>query len=182
MSATRLLILGALRFMQPTHGYNIRRELESWRAEEWANITYGSIYFALNKMAQEGWVAVSEIDQVGKRPARTTYVLTDRGEIEFQRLLREYWAHYRPITDPLMIASSFMDQLPRDELIAALRRHASLARLTAESLRASATPAGVHDYKPRHVRMLLRLAIARIEAELIWSEEVIAMIERGELP
>ena len=33
MSATRLLILGVLRFKQPTHGYDVRRELESWQAE-----------------------------------------------------------------------------------------------------------------------------------------------------
>ncbi len=33
MSATRLLILGALRFMQPAYGYSIHRELESWHAE-----------------------------------------------------------------------------------------------------------------------------------------------------
>jgi len=58
MSATRLLILGALRFMQPAHGYSIRRELERWNAETWANIAYGSIYFALNKMEQDGLVAV----------------------------------------------------------------------------------------------------------------------------
>ena len=65
MSATRLLILGALRFMQPAHGYSIRRELESWHAEDWANIAYGSIYFALNKMADEELLAVSE-DQSGR--------------------------------------------------------------------------------------------------------------------
>jgi DNA-binding PadR family transcriptional regulator len=182
MSATRLLILGALRFMQPAHGYSIRRELESWRAEEWANIAYGSIYFALNKMAGEGLVAVSETDQVGKRPARTTYVITDRGEVEFQRLLREFWWEYKSISDPFMVAASFMDQLPRDELLAALRHHASLARLAAESLRTSTQVADEHDNRPRHVEAILRLAVARIEAEITWSEEVVAMIERGELP
>ena len=182
MSATRLLILGALRFMQPTHGYSLRRELESWRAGEWANIAYGSIYFALNKMAEEGLVAVSETDQVGKRPARTTYVITDEGEVEFQRLLREYWWEYKPITDPFMVAGSFMDQLPRDELIAALRHHASLARLAAEGLLNARNVVDENDYKPRHVEAVLRLAVARIQAEISWSEEMIAMVERGELP
>ena len=91
MSATRLLILGVLRHKQPTHGYDVRRELEAWQAERWANIAYGSIYFALNKMAEEGLVEVVDTDQVGKRPARTTYTITAAGEAEFQRLLREYW-------------------------------------------------------------------------------------------
>ena len=69
----------------------VRRELESWRAERWANIAYGSIYFALNKMAEEGLIEVVDTDQAGKGPARTTYVVTKAGEDEFQRLLRETW-------------------------------------------------------------------------------------------
>ena len=39
MSATRLLVLGVVRIFQPVHGYFVRRELLSWRAESWAAIT-----------------------------------------------------------------------------------------------------------------------------------------------
>ena len=28
------------------HGYDIRRELETWNAEQWAQVAYGSIYYA----------------------------------------------------------------------------------------------------------------------------------------
>jgi len=38
------------------------------------------------------------------------------------------------------------------------------------------------DYTPRHVAQMPRLVLARIEADVRWTEEVIAMIERGELP
>ena len=47
MSVTRLLVLGAVRIFQPAHGYLVRRELLSWRVEEWANVQPGSIYHAL---------------------------------------------------------------------------------------------------------------------------------------
>jgi len=43
MSAARLLILGALRFTQPDYGSSLRRKLERWHAESWANIAYASI-------------------------------------------------------------------------------------------------------------------------------------------
>src|SRR5437773_11825636 len=99
MSATRLLILGVLRCKQPIHGYDVRRELESWQAERWANIAYGSIYFALNKMAEEGLVEVVDPEQAGKGPARTTYAVTPAGEAEFQRLRREDWWEARTIID-----------------------------------------------------------------------------------
>jgi DNA-binding PadR family transcriptional regulator len=182
MSATRLLILGALRWMQPAHGYSIRRELESWRAEEWANIAYGSIYFALNKMAEEGLIAASEPEQVGKRPARTAYVITDEGEIEFQRLLRQFWWEYRPIHDPFLVAVSLMDQLPREELVAALRHHARAARLAADGFLGQTAAPIANDYKPRHVTEILRLMASRVEAEIRWAEEAIAKVERGDLP
>ncbi len=182
MSATRLLILGALRFMQPAHGYSIRRELESWNAETWANITYGSIYFALNKMEQDGSVAVSETEREGNRPARTTYIVTESGEIEFQRLLREFWWEYKPLTDPFMVAICFMDQLPPEELIGALRHHIVAVRLYAEGLHRQITTPIANDYKPRHVVEMPRLILSRLEAEVRWAEEVIGQIERGELP
>jgi len=35
MSAARLLILGVLQFESPAHGYEIRRELETWHTEQW---------------------------------------------------------------------------------------------------------------------------------------------------
>ena len=44
MSATRLLVLGAVRIFQPAHGYLVRRELLSWDVENWAAINPGSIY------------------------------------------------------------------------------------------------------------------------------------------
>jgi len=45
------MILGLVRWMQPVHGYDVKRELESWQADEWTTIATGSIYHALRKMA-----------------------------------------------------------------------------------------------------------------------------------
>ncbi|OLB73567.1 MAG: hypothetical protein AUI14_25850 [Actinobacteria bacterium 13_2_20CM_2_71_6] len=33
-----MLILGVVRLFQPVHGYDVRRELLSWHADEWANV------------------------------------------------------------------------------------------------------------------------------------------------
>jgi DNA-binding PadR family transcriptional regulator len=182
MSATRLLILGALRFMQPTHGYEVRRELESWHAEEWANIAYGSIYHALNKMAEEGLVAVKETDHVGKRPARTTYVVTERGETEFQRLVREYWWEFKPAISPFRIAVAFMDQLSYDELLAALRHRAGIIQAGIAGMREAAETIPLAPDKPRHVAEIFHLLLSGLEAELHWIEQALAKVERGDLP
>jgi len=55
VSAIRVLTLGVLN-SEPMHGYQVRQALETWHAEQWANIAYGSIYSALGKMAEEGLV------------------------------------------------------------------------------------------------------------------------------
>src|SRR5690606_2830766 len=54
VSVTRMMILGLVRWMQPVHGYDVRRELLSWSADKWANIQPGSIYHALRKLTEEG--------------------------------------------------------------------------------------------------------------------------------
>ena len=84
ISAIRLLILGVLQFKSPAHGYEIRRELETWHAEQWTYIAYGSMYVALNKMAEEGLVEAVSTDQIGKRPTRTLSTITEDGNKEFQ--------------------------------------------------------------------------------------------------
>jgi DNA-binding PadR family transcriptional regulator len=177
VSATRLLILGALRFLQPAHGYSVRRELESWRADEWANIAYGSIYFALNKMAEEGLLQEVEPERPpGRRPARVTYVVTDRGEEEFQRLLRDYWWNRKPLIDPLQLAAAFVDQLPAAEQRAVLAHRLLLAEAGVAEID-HLLNASVMDLKPAHVRDLLDLNRERLLAEISWLRRMLDRIE-----
>lgn len=183
MSSSRLLILGVLRTKQPTHGYDIRKELETWRAEQWANVAYGSIYHALNKMAGEGLVEpVDTTDRVGNRPAKTTYAITERGEEEFQRLLREYWWEPKPAIDPFQTALTFMNAMPRDELVAALHHRADLRRADLKILEWATKLKTAPPNTPRHIAENMRLAAAHAEAELYWIQDSIAKVERGELP
>ena len=119
MSATRLMILGLVQWMQPVHGYDVKRELESWQADEWANIAPGSIYHALRKLAEESLLEEVATEQVGTRPARTTYRITQRGELEFEELLRRYWWGYTGLTDPFLAGFAFLPALPPREAAAA---------------------------------------------------------------
>ena len=75
-----MMILGLVRWMQPVHGYDVRRELLSWNADKWANVQPGSIYHALRKLTDEGLLRAVATEQVGARPARTTYEVTPKGE------------------------------------------------------------------------------------------------------
>jgi len=186
MSATRLLVLGAVRIFQPIHGYDLRRELMSWHADEWANISFGSIYFALKKMTAGGMLDAVETERSGGRPEKTLYRLTAHGEKEFQSLLREYFWRRKPLIDPFLVAMSQMPALPKPELVAALRYRATSARALAEELRFQAKARlAIRSARPgeelagRYVAEMMELSVARLLAEAAWAESLADRIESG---
>lgn len=182
MSSIRLLLLGVLLRRQPIHGYEVRRELEMWHADCWANIAYGSIYSALGKMAEEGLVEAANGDGSERPSARTEYTIADSGRAEFKRLLHEYWWEIKPTIDPFQIALTFMDQLPRPELLRALRQRAGQLQDSILTLQYTLTTSQTRDTRQRHLDEGVRLMIAHLEADLHWMQEVIQKVECGELP
>lgn len=178
-STTRLLVLGVVKLFQPVHGYEVRRELLSWRAQEWASVQPGSIYNALKTLTRDGLLEIASTDQVGGRPERTTYRLTQAGNEEFRTLLREEWWTVRPPIDPLMAAASFLTEIPRAEAIAALEHRAAQVHGMVRHLQFGIDGHDGTD-SPLHVREMLRLMTARIAAELAWSEQLLDRLRRGE--
>jgi DNA-binding PadR family transcriptional regulator len=179
VSPTRLLVLGAVRIFQPAHGYLVRRELLSWRADQWAAMHPGSIYNMLRTLARDGML--EEVEAAAGKPQRTSYRLTADGETEFLTLLREALWRVDPF-DPrtLLTGAAFMWALSREEVVAALQ--ARVAQLEAthrgtgfavETVRADAT-------KPSHVAELLLLADARAQGELAWVRGLLERVQAGE--
>lgn len=174
-----MMILGLVRWMQPVHGYDVRRELLSWRADRWANVQPGSIYHALRKLAEEGQLREVATEQVGARPARVTYEITPKGEEEFQDQLRGQWWDLGEVVDPFFAAFSFLPALPRDEASAALRNRARLLRSVNESLRSAMESGWMKQGKPVHVAWMWQLSIARAEGEIAWCERIADLIDAG---
>src|SRR4028119_232773 len=137
-TSTRLLVLGAVRETGPVHGYDLRRELLSWGAKEWANVTPGSVYNALKTLVREGMLEVVGTDRQGARPERTTYRITEEGEEDLWRLLREnLWQSGLP-NHPLLAGLAFLPLFPRDELAEAMRHRADKLRAQATQRRSEA--------------------------------------------
>lgn len=173
------MILGLVRWMQPVHGYDVRRELLSWGADRWANVQPGSIYHALRKLAEEGLLRTVATEQVGARPARTTYEVTPKGDEEFETLLRAQWWQLHEASDPFASAFSFLPAMPREEAAAALRNRANLLRAGVESMRASLDSDWVRNSKPVHVTWMFELWLARAEAEVAWCGRIAERIDSG---
>src|SRR5262245_19044807 len=164
MSTTRLMILGLVKWLQPVHGYDVRRELVSWNAQEWANIQPGSIYHALRKLTEEGLLVEVATEQVGARPARTTYAMTETGDEEVGDLLRKYWWGYHTPVDPFLAGFAFVGEMPADEAEAALRNRARTLATMIVGIRASLASQWMRESNPVHVTWMFELFIARAEA------------------
>jgi DNA-binding PadR family transcriptional regulator len=173
------MILGLVSWMQPVHGYDVRRELLSWQAEEWANISPGSIYHALRKLAEEGLLSPVATEQVGARPARTTYRITPKGEAEFGELLRRFWWEYEQPVDPFLAGFGFLPALPRTEAAAALRNRVRLLRAAVETHKFAIASEWMRQTKPTHVAWMFELQVARLETEIAWCERIADRIEGG---
>lgn len=186
LAPTRLLVLGVIRLLQPVHGYDVRRELLSWQADDWANVAPGSVYGALKTMERDGWIEAVETAQEGSRPIRTTYRVTDEGEKEFHALLNATWMHARSENHPLLPAVALMPFADRDTVIGHLE--ARIHDLTAESKRAQAQIAHIEGGTgdpatgaPYHTAEMMRLTLARAEAELAWARRLIDRLRSGDL-
>ncbi len=184
MSSARLLVLGVVRIMQPVHGYDVRRELLSWRLDGWMNVQSGSIYSALKTLEKDGLIEVTGQTRSGGRPERTEYVITAEGNKEFAGLLRTAWWQLQRPTEPLMPALCLMLFMPRAELIAALESR--ISQLAAQSGELHFTRAGIRDGAtgkdgeiPEHVREILDFGMARLRSEVEWATTLLERLRAG---
>jgi DNA-binding PadR family transcriptional regulator len=180
MSTTRMMILGAVKIMQPVHGYDVRRELLSWHADKWAKVQPGSVYHALKRLTEEGALREVGQEQVGARPARTRYEVTAKGEEQFLDLLNRYLWERHEAEDPFLAALSFIAAIPREQASAALRSRARELHAANQGMRNAFTSGwAVPANKPTSVRWMLELLIARQEGEILWCERIAEEIDSG---
>ncbi len=165
------MILGVLAERGPMHGHQIRRIAELTNAEAWGGITGGALYAELRRLDTDGLVRAVRAEQVGRRPARTVYEVTDEGRLELvvQRdaALEVVFGSADPVSVVLLFAAGAHASDLSERLAARRRRVAGqLEAMAAE--RERLTGQG----------LLSALAIAafrrgelRLEAELRWHEE-----------
>lgn len=118
---TRLLVLGILE-VKPMSGYDIQQALQLTDAERWGGVLIGSIYHALKKMEQEGYVAVTSIEQTGHRQ-KAVYAITDAGKIYLQTLIKDALKTSSVLYPSTLYSGlSFYNKLSAEECCTALKQ------------------------------------------------------------
>jgi len=177
MNLTRLMALGTLARYGPQHGHQIRRLAEVTNVSEWGGVSVGALYRELRAMEREGLVEQIRTEQVGRRPARTVYQITDEGRLELT-MLREQ--AIRPLPEgpnPIGVALSFaadgMDPKQLRVLLRARRDRLAIAAAEIESERKRLTAAG---YVDTLTAAIMRRGAMHFEAEVRWHDELDAQL------
>ncbi|MCT1479061.1 PadR family transcriptional regulator [Microbacterium sp. p3-SID336] len=122
MSAVRLLVLGAVIDRGAAHGYQVRKDLESWRVDLWGNVAQGSIYHALRRLHSEG--LIEQVDDVAlpQGPARTRYRPTADGRRAFIELLEAMLSSDENTPEETVAGIGFLTKLTRPRAIELLEQ------------------------------------------------------------
>lgn len=179
-SITRTVILGAVYQFQPVHGYFLRRELATWHVDSWANIQPGTIYNGLRSLEKDGYIVIDSQESEGNRPARTTYRISEEGEVELLRMIRDaLWNVEAFDTKTAMLITSFNFVLRRQEMIAGLEHRISKidALILENNFHIEDTENS--PTTPKYVREIFELSSARLRAEQEWARNLVDRVRGG---
>ncbi len=177
--SVRLVILGLLR-ENPLYGYEIKQIIEE-HMSDWTSIAFGSIYFALDKLASENFVEKVSVEKEGRRPSRSVYQITSEGRAEFLRLLRESWREVERTYYTLDICLFFKDALPDEEIEGYLRARQAILRAALEHIASHRDEEMTRPDIPPMARAIFEHSLAHTRAELAWVSDLLVQIESGAL-
>jgi len=178
--STRLVILGLLRG-RPLYGYEIKHIIEEHMGD-WTNIAFGSIYFALNKLAQDGFIEQVATEQVGNRPSRSVYQVTEQGRAEFLRLLRETWGEVERHYYAIDIGLAFIDALPVHEVKGYLQARIAQLEGTVQHVARHREEQLDSPDVPKTAAAVFDHSLAHFRAELEWTQSLLVQVEEGSFP
>src|ERR671930_578747 len=107
---------------RPMHPYEMRQLIRDHGIDYTIKVTHGSLYHAVERLAERGFIEAVETSRAGRRPERTVYAITEEGWDEALSQLRSMIA--RPVQEYTVLgaALSFAQMLPPEELAQLLRR------------------------------------------------------------
>lgn len=178
--STRLVILGLLR-ERSLYGYEIKSIIEDHMGD-WTNIAFGSIYFALGKLSDEKFIQKVATKQEGNRPSRSIYQITNEGQDEFLRLLREVWVGFNRQFFPFDIGLFFMEVLPREEICEHLQRRVAQLKKVIIHLAEHQQEGFDKGEVPTLANAIFDHTRVHIQAELMWTVDVLTKVESEEYP
>ena len=183
MNLTRLMALGTLARYGPQHGHQIRRLADLTNVGEWGGVSVGALYRELRAMEGEGLVEALRTEQVGRRPARTVYEITDDGRIELQSLREQAIKPTGFGPDPLGVALTFgAEEMDQAELRDTLRTRRNRLEISAVELAAELERLTAKGYLGVFQAAIMRRGVMHYETEVRWHDALDAELAAAPEP
>ena len=165
-----LLLLGLLRQTE-MYGYQINEFIDAHLGSS-INLTKPTAYRLLQNMAEQGWVSFRE-EKVGKRPTRRIYTLTERGDEQFQEMLKVCLGQFQPAEQTSTVCLAFLDTFPPKEALPLLEKRRGAINELLASMKSDDSHHGAFQHIIDH-------QIRHLETDLEWLSEVISHLESSD--
>jgi DNA-binding PadR family transcriptional regulator len=106
------------------HPYEMQQRIREYAIDHVVKVAHGSLYHAVDRLAERGLIEPVETSREGRRPERTVYAITEKGRDEARSHLREYLMRSIKEYPSFGMALSFMSMLSPDEAASLLDRRA----------------------------------------------------------
>src|SRR5256885_575597 len=73
---------------RPRHPYDIQQTIQDRRTDLFIKVRAGSLYHAVERLAERHLIEPVETSRAGRRPERTVYSITEAGRDEFALTVR----------------------------------------------------------------------------------------------
>ena len=167
------MVLGLMASQGPMHGHQIKVIAKQTEVSEWGGIGIGigALYRELRNLDAEGLVRPVTVEQVGRRPVRTIYEITDTGLKELRTLREKAICELRFGPDSLSVALLFGrvgDPVELERFL--VKRREELSTTIADIDAERTEHIDQQRISPLDAALFRRQAML-LEAELRWLEE-----------
>ncbi len=173
-----LVLLGFLQH-RDYHGYELKKEIQRYMGN-WTDIKFGSIYHALKKLVERGFVEIVGEERQKGKPDRRIYRITSAGRNQFDALLRALLLQQRRVFYDLDIGLYFAGRLTnaqRSKILAERLRRIQQERATL----ANAKNLPAHRSIPKISEVIIDHSLYHLDAEIHWLQDCIQRMRRENL-
>ena len=156
------------------HGHQFRLLAEEEHVALWTDITVGSLYGAIKRLAAEELIEEVRVERSGAYPQRQVWAITDAGREALGGLRLRALRDIVIKPDPFDIAMTRLDDAHLEDLPAIITARIASLSATLEQWEAHAN--AIDRYLSVSERIVMKHRADRLRAEIAWHDELLAAL------
>jgi len=149
------------------YGYEIKKKIVE-RLEDYVDIKFGSIYYAIKKAVENGWVKKASTEKESGNPERFVYEILPLGKKHYKKMLKQYFDKNLTHFD-IDIVLMFFHSLTEEQQIQFLEDRLILIAEKIESIDKKIVLEKAGENKESYLNVLFYISF-HLKAELSWLQ------------